>query len=74
MLNIRRYGRLAELMIQRKLGGRQVSGPGNSTGPIVTTRKAQLKQLIRYAIVYKIGALHALRRAPQTLIVIATPS
>jgi SAM-dependent methyltransferase len=74
MVKTRRYGRLAEMMIAQKSRREQVSHPGDNAESIRITRKAKTKQLIRHWLLYKIGALHPLRKAPQTLIVISTPS
>jgi 2-polyprenyl-3-methyl-5-hydroxy-6-metoxy-1,4-benzoquinol methylase len=75
---IRRFGRLAEMMIQKKLG--RDAGPGPEPGAVAdavagkTRLKQKVKQWIRHLLIYKIGALHPLKNAPQTLVVIATPS
>lgn len=73
-LEIRRYGRLAEMMIQRKSGRTERTASANGAGLIALTRQAKIKQLLRHLILYKIGALHPIQRAPQTLVIFANPS
>jgi SAM-dependent methyltransferase len=72
ILTLRRYGRLAEMMIQRKLGRGPASVGNNVPANHGLSSKARLKQRIRHFILYRIGALHPLPQAPQTLIVIAS--
>jgi SAM-dependent methyltransferase len=74
ILKIRRYGRVAEMMMQHRSDQEQEVVRETRIDPLGITRKAKLKQLIHHFIVYKVGSLHPLKHAPQTLIVIATPS
>jgi SAM-dependent methyltransferase len=74
MLKAYRYGRLAEMMIRRKAGRNKISTPENGAGPVVVTPKAKVKQFAGHLLLYGLGALHPLRHAPQTLVVVATPS
>jgi SAM-dependent methyltransferase len=74
LLKVHRYGRLAEMMLRRETRRNKISAPENGAGPVVVTPKAKIKQFVRHSLLYGLGALHPLRRAPQTVVVIATPS